>query len=395
LVSFSIISGQEASRVSEINPAEVAARGPRVMPERFRKEITESSSAVSERSAEREGLPPGYRMRADAHYVDQLTSRTPDMGIRFVSVDEIDGGPPIDAESISPLTQSIAAHGVLQPLLVRRDDSRYRIIAGRKRLAAARVAGLNSVPCVVHHVDEAGAAALAQAENLHTPSLEHRTEGDDAFAPYSLLTRLTDNLTGIEAAASLLASYGLPTSRRVSVEMIRSDAWRASWLLKAAAIADGQPKGEGRLCLLGSLLQRIREGFQSESRLSGIDIQVIVPDWNVSAVVDEENLSAGVTGAVVATLGLLERVGSGAISLIASAGPGGAPSIDIAQDAARVSSETANRFFDPAWTDRPGGWPAVAGALTARTVAQQHGGDAVLLARDRRGSTIRLTLDQN
>jgi hypothetical protein len=49
------------------------------------------------------------------------------------------------------------------------------------------------------------------------------------------------------------------------------------------------------------------------------------------------------------------------------------------------------RFFDLAWADRPGGWLAGLGAITARAVAQQHGGNAVFQAGDRRGSLVRIT----
>jgi hypothetical protein len=125
-----------------------------------------------------------------------------------------------------------------------------------------------------------------------------------------------------------------------------------------------------------------------------VDVQVCVPDWNVSAVVDEEALMAGLTGAIVATLGLVEQVPGAGISLIASAASSGAISIDVAQESASVPAETASRFFDEAWTDRPGGWAATAGALAARAAARHHGGDAACLVRDRRGSTIRVTLDQ-
>src|SRR5689334_13371100 len=77
---------------------------------------------------EREGLPPGYRMRADSHYVDQLSARASGVPLRFVPLDDIDAphlDPALD-ESLQALARSIAEHGVLQPLLVRRDGSRYR-----------------------------------------------------------------------------------------------------------------------------------------------------------------------------------------------------------------------------------------------------------------------------
>jgi len=101
--------------VSEINPAEVAdianadvaGRGTRVLPERFREEFTElfTPPIESRRSPDREGLPPGYRMRADAHYVDQLSSRSADTTVRFIATQEIDAPTP-DSADLARLTGS-------------------------------------------------------------------------------------------------------------------------------------------------------------------------------------------------------------------------------------------------------------------------------------------------
>ena len=111
---------------------------------------------------EREGLPRNYRMRADAHYVDQLEAPA-QPAIRMVKTSQIECRDVPPPENVESLTQSIAMHGILQPLLVRRQGGRYSIIAGRKRLAAAIAAGLASVPCALHEVDGAAAAARATA----------------------------------------------------------------------------------------------------------------------------------------------------------------------------------------------------------------------------------------
>ena len=63
--------------------------------------------------------------------------------------------------------------------------------------------------------------------------------------------------------------------------------------------------------------------------------------------------------------------------------------IEVTQDDVAVPATASSRFLDPGWHDRPGGWIAGLGAQVARAVAQQHGGDLVFLAADRRGSTIR------
>jgi len=67
--------------------------------------------------------------------------------------------------SIASLTDSIRAHGVLEPILVRPTESgRYEVVSGRRRLRAALAANLESIPAVVRELDEATAGALAAAQ---------------------------------------------------------------------------------------------------------------------------------------------------------------------------------------------------------------------------------------
>ncbi|MEZ0322104.1 MAG: ParB/RepB/Spo0J family partition protein [Thermus sp.] len=74
--------------------------------------------------------------------------------------------------SLRDLAESIQAHGVLEPLLVRpKGDGKYEIIAGERRYRAAQMAGLAEVPAVVLEVDEKTAAALALVENLQREDL--------------------------------------------------------------------------------------------------------------------------------------------------------------------------------------------------------------------------------
>jgi ParB family transcriptional regulator, chromosome partitioning protein len=121
----------------------------------------DAGSAKFDREDQREGLPPGFRMRHDAHYVDQLTTRAAAPQVRFIPLRDIDGARPADDRDLGAMVRSIGKYGVLQPLLVRPRAGRFDLIAGARRLAAAATAGLSEVPCLVHQVDDAGAHALA------------------------------------------------------------------------------------------------------------------------------------------------------------------------------------------------------------------------------------------
>lgn len=93
-----------------------------------------------------------------------------------------------DKESLSQLADSIKTHGLLQPILVRNavDDETqpYVIVAGRRRLAASKLAGLHDVPAIVTATDEAKAYELEIAENIQR---EQMTLGDTARAVRTLM----------------------------------------------------------------------------------------------------------------------------------------------------------------------------------------------------------------
>ena len=77
-----------------------------------------------------------------------------------------------DEEELQALSESLATHGILQPLTVRELDSGYfQIIAGERRWRAARMAGLSEVPVVVIEADDRKAMELALIENLQRQDL--------------------------------------------------------------------------------------------------------------------------------------------------------------------------------------------------------------------------------
>ena len=69
------------------------------------------------------------------------------------------------------MADSIASHGLLQPVVVRRVKDRYELIAGERRLQAAKRAGWTSVPVNIIEADDRKTAELAIVENLHRKDL--------------------------------------------------------------------------------------------------------------------------------------------------------------------------------------------------------------------------------
>ena len=76
-----------------------------------------------------------------------------------------------DEEPLAALARSIREVGVLQPIVVRRRDSGYELVAGERRLRAARLAGLATIPAIVRETDDTESLREALIENLHREDL--------------------------------------------------------------------------------------------------------------------------------------------------------------------------------------------------------------------------------
>ncbi|MFH0953391.1 MAG: ParB/RepB/Spo0J family partition protein [Verrucomicrobiota bacterium] len=110
-------------------------------------------------------------------------------GITRVPIEKIHKSPwqprqSLRAEALEDLAHSIREHGVLQPLLVRKVEDRYELIAGERRLRAAQSAELKQVPVIVMEVTDREALELALIENLQREDLNpiEEAEGYHALA---------------------------------------------------------------------------------------------------------------------------------------------------------------------------------------------------------------------
>lgn len=103
---------------------------------------------------------------------DFLSSR-----VQYISLAQLSPNPQqprrsFDEAALRELADSIRAYGILQPLTVRRTPGGYQLVAGERRMRAARMAGLREVPCLVAQVDEQDAGMLALIENLQRRDLD-------------------------------------------------------------------------------------------------------------------------------------------------------------------------------------------------------------------------------
>lgn len=103
-----------------------------------------------------------------------------------------------EPEPLAELAESIRCHGILQPLTVRKTAVGWELVAGERRLRAARLAGLETVPCLEIRAEEQESALLALIENIQREDL-HYFEEAAAIADYLRRSGATQE----EAAARL------------------------------------------------------------------------------------------------------------------------------------------------------------------------------------------------
>lgn len=103
-----------------------------------------------------------------------------------------------DTAELTSLAKSIAQDGIVQPLTVRKSDCCFELISGERRLRAAKIAGLRSVPCVVVNVSDERSAVIALIENIQRANLSFFEEAE------AILKLLKDySMTQEEAAIRL------------------------------------------------------------------------------------------------------------------------------------------------------------------------------------------------
>ncbi|MCR5664266.1 MAG: ParB/RepB/Spo0J family partition protein [Oscillospiraceae bacterium] len=98
-------------------------------------------------------------------------------GLIMLKTDELAPNPVqprkhFDDESLRELSESIRSYGILNPLTVRLRGGRYELVAGERRLRAARLAGLREVPCLLVEASMEDASLIALVENLQRQDLD-------------------------------------------------------------------------------------------------------------------------------------------------------------------------------------------------------------------------------
>jgi ParB family chromosome partitioning protein len=156
---------------------------------------------MDENKTEQPGAPkeeaPKIKTRQGSGYLKQLysTARTTAGAthsnlknlttflVNFIPTDKVDASELqvrvyFDDHEVNALSESIKAHGVLQPILVVQDGDRYKVIAGERRLRASKLAGIDRIPARVLSTNDKATHEIALRENLDRVDLHPIEEGE-------------------------------------------------------------------------------------------------------------------------------------------------------------------------------------------------------------------------
>jgi hypothetical protein len=337
----------------------------------------------------REGLPAAYRMRHASHYVEQLMGDAPIQTVRQISIDQIDRvsingeGTGSAAEDVTDLAASIVQVGVLQPLLVVQGHAaRFQLIAGENRLTAAVSAGLESVPCLVVHADEARAAELRAQAAVTSTVLEPEPEpAAPAPALESSPARLFDTVLTAAVAdvggtldfvSALMpaASAARSTFQQAMIaDVIKVEKGRAAAVTAAASfLSDAEPLQPEEFDWL-VFTEQLRTDVALEARLRGVEVEWLHSLQLRTALADRKAVMTAWTSILHATLDLTSAGDRVTISL---ATPRVRPAIIFT-----VSVRTSAGFTAVEGPDEVSAFAGTIGELllaSARQSAQRQGG---------------------
>ncbi len=152
-----------------------------------------------------------------------------------------------DEAKLKELAQSIKVHGIMQPIIVYKNEGRYTIIAGERRFRAAKLAGLNKVPVVVRELDKREILELSLIENIQREDLnpiEQAAALSQLMTDYTLTQDEVAKRVGKSrsAIANLLRLLSLPEPVKKHVIGGTLSAGHARCLL---ALEDAKKIGEG------------------------------------------------------------------------------------------------------------------------------------------------------
>jgi hypothetical protein len=352
------------------------------------REFSEDDEASEPPLPVREGLPARFRMRHTPHYVDELLGDAPLRTVREIPISEIES-PNDDRAELDDLERSIRRLGVIEPLLVARRGAFYRVIAGMRRLRAAHRVGLDTVPCLVHDVDEARLTDMRDAamQRLAIPAPPQEPEAVE-IAPVTPPTS-GEAALGLEFVAALLPAMNAAGNDRLRWGVLTDLAGVEISRTKAIAAAHEILKGGTAIDRASvdylALVSGVVSAVATEARLRGVRVDVSAPDADRDIFLDAARCRDALTGLLQSLLTIAPRGGT-ALSVnaqITNIRPALIVECRLHDCDPEPGPEALARFFDAGWREHPAGTHGALLLAALAHTARAHGGrvDAKALVR--------------
>jgi ParB-like chromosome segregation protein Spo0J len=313
-------------------------------------------------------------MRHGRHYVDELLGDAPLRTVREIPISEIE--PPVDeALDLEPLEGSIRRLGVLEPLLVIRRGLEYRVLAGMRRLRAARTVGLSTVPCLVHEtpdIDEAKVMELrdAVAGRLVSP-LPVQPLPAEAPAATAPIAGVTAEPQGEAIEPGL--------RQAVLRDLAAAEALRTKIASASRDLLSRPATIERTSTLPASIVGEAVAAIALEARLRGVRLDTIGPVKDGLISIDGPQCRTVLIGLLQAILALADGEGT-ALEVrteLTSVRPALIVECRLVRDGRDLpiaSDEAIARFFDAEWESHPCGAAGASCLAALQRIARAHGG---------------------
>lgn len=190
----------------------------------------------------RKGLGKGLGAILDSENTQSEASGISELKVNDVEPNREQPRKKFDQEKLQALAESISQHGVVQPIIVKKKDKGYSIIAGERRWRAAKLAGLKTIPAIIKDISSRDVMEIALIENIQREDLNPIEEAEayqKLIDEHGLTQELLSKLVGKSRAAIANSVRLLLLTEKVK-EMLISDILTAGHARTLITIDDAE-----------------------------------------------------------------------------------------------------------------------------------------------------------
>lgn len=173
----------------------------------------------------KKGLGKGLGALLDSENILSEASGISEIKINDIEPNQSQPRKSFDQEKLQALADSISQHGVVQPIIVKKKDKGYSIVAGERRWRAAKIAGLKTIPAIIKDISTQETMEIALIENIQREDLNPIEEAEayqKLIEEYGLTQESVSKMVG-KSRAAIANSVRLLTLTDKIKEMLIND----------------------------------------------------------------------------------------------------------------------------------------------------------------------------